>query len=301
LAGGGASNLGRRFRREEILERLRKTFDEGKPVLGAGCSAGIVAKCAEIGGADLIIAYSTGLSRLRGLPTTLYGPMDSNVVTLGMFKELDNVVKDTLIIAGVDASDPTSLDIEQLLRGFVEAGFSGIINFPTIGQFGDREAGCRYRMERESQGLGWSREVEMMRIAHKMNIFTMAYVFNPEDAQDMVKAPVDVIVAHVGGTRGGVAGFKATPLEEAVKQVQRIISSAKGINHGMIFLAHGGAFAEPKDTEYLYNRTDAVGFVGASSIERIPIEKAVTHTVREFKSCSLRKGARRNANSLQTY
>lgn len=281
--------MGRRFTREEILERLRKVIKEGKPILGAGCSAGIIAKCAEVGGADLIIVYSTGLSRLKGLPTTLYGPMDSNAVTLSMFEELDNVVKDTPIIAGVDASDPTCLDLEKLLKKFINVGFSGIINYPTMGEFGDREPGCRYRRERESQGLGWSREVEMMRIAHRMNIFTMAYVYNLEDAQDMARVPVDVIVAHVGGTGGGLAGYKPLSIEEAAQLAQKIITAAKSINPELICLAHGGPFAEPKDTEYLYKHTDAVGFVGASSIERIPIERAIINVVREFKSYSIKK------------
>jgi predicted TIM-barrel enzyme len=281
--------LGRRFSREEILERLWKTVKRGEPILAAGCSVGLVAKCAELGGADLIIAYSTGLSRIKGLPTTLYGPMDSNAVTLSMFEELDNVVRDVPIIAGVDASDPTCLDLKKLLKKFLDAGFSGVINFPTMGLFGDREPAGRYRADRESQGLGWAREVELMRTAREMNVFTMAYVFNPEDAVDMAKVPVDVIVAHVGGTAGGLAGFKANPIQEAVKAVRKIVTAAKTINPHIIYLAHGGAFAEPEDTEYLYLHTDAMGFVGASSIERIPIEKAVTDVVKRFKSYSLKR------------
>jgi predicted TIM-barrel enzyme len=279
--------LGRRFQREEILDRLRQTLDEGRPLLGAGCSAGIVAKCAEIGGADLLIAYSTGLSRLKGLPTTLYGPMDSNATTLSMFDELNNVVKDTPILAGIDASDPSHFDLKHLLNKFIDVGFSGLINFPSMGLFGDREPSCRYRMDRESQGLGWSREVEMMRTACEMDIFTMAYVFNSEDAKDMTKVPVDVIVAHVGGTGGGLAGFQAAPLEKAIRKAQKIIATAKMINPDILCLAHGGAFAEPEDTEYLYKNTEAVGFVGASSIERIPIEKAVINIVKGFKEKAL--------------
>jgi predicted TIM-barrel enzyme len=281
--------LGRTFSRDEILERLRKTLEQGKPILGAGCSAGIVAKCAEIGGADLIIVYSTGLSRLMGLPTTLYGSMDSNAKTLSMFEELDNVVKDTPIIGGVDASDPTCLDLEKLLTKFVSTGFSGIINYPTMGEYGDREPTCRYRRERESQGLGWTREIEMMKLARKRNIFTMAYVYNPDDSKDMAEILVDVIVAHVGGTGGGLAGYKAGSLAEAAKLAQKIIDAAKSVDQDIICIAHGGPFSEPADTEYLYEHTDSVGFVGASSIERLPIEKAVTNTVRDFKSKHIRR------------
>ncbi|MEM2902783.1 MAG: phosphoenolpyruvate hydrolase family protein [Candidatus Bathyarchaeia archaeon] len=281
--------MGRRFSRKEVLERLWKTVKLGKPILGAGCSVGLVAKCAEIGGADLIIAYSTGLSRIKGLPTTLFGPMDSNAVTLSMFEELDNVVKETPIIGGVDASDPTCLDLKKLIMKFLDVGFSGIINFPTMGLFGDREPASRYRISRDSQGLGWIREVELMRRAREMGVFTMAYVFNPEDAEDMAKVPVDVLVAHVGGTSGGLAGFKAKPLQEAAEAVQKIVEAAKAINPRLICLAHGGPFADPEDTKYLYLHTDVVGFVGASSIERIPIEKAVTDVVRRFKSYSLKQ------------
>ncbi len=137
--------------------------------------------------------------------------MDSNAVTLSMFEELDNVVKDTPIIGGVDASDPTCLDLKKLLRRYLDTGFSGIINYPTMGEYGDREPTVRYRRERESQGLGWSREIEMMKIAHEMNVFTMAYVYNPDDSQDMAKIPVDIIVSHVGGTGGGMAGYGDGP------------------------------------------------------------------------------------------
>jgi predicted TIM-barrel enzyme len=281
--------MGSRFTREEILERLITSINQGRPVLGAGCSAGIIAKCAEAGGADLIIVYSTGLSRLRGLPTTLYGSMDSNAITLSMFEELDNVVKNTPIIGGVDASDPTCLDLKKLLKRYLYTGFSGIINYPTMGEYGDREPTVRYRRERESQGLGWSREIEMMKMAHEMNIFTMAYVYNQDDSEDMARIPVDVIVAHVGGTAGGMAGYGAAPHKEAANLAQKMIDSAKRIKPDIVCIAHGGPFSNPEDTEYLYEHTDAVGFVGASSIERLPVEKAVTSAVKQFKSYSLRR------------
>ena len=271
------------------MERLRAVVSQHKPILGAGCSAGIIAKCAERGGADLLIVYSTGLSRLKGLPTTLYGSMDSNVITLSMFEELDNVVKDIPIIAGVDASDPTCLDLAKLLKKFINTGFSGIINYPTMGEYGDREPTVRYRRERESQGLGWSREIEMMKTAQTMGIFTMAYVYNPDDARDMARIPVDVIVAHVGGTGGGMAGYQATSHQAASELAERIIQAAREGTPNIICVAHGGPFSEPEDTKYLYENTHALGFVGASSIERIPVERAVTNAVRAFKSCSVEK------------
>lgn len=283
--------MGKKFSRDEILRRLNETVKEDKPILAAGCSAGIVAKSAEIGGADLIIAYSTGLSRLRGLPTTMYGSMDSNAITLGMFEELDNVVSNTPIIGGVDASDPTCLDLKKLLKRFDDTGFSGMINYPTMGEYGDREPTVRYRRERESQGLGWEREIEMMRTARKMGMFTMAYVYNPADSSEMATVPVDLIVAHVGGTGGGLSGYKAATLEEASKLAERIIEAAKKEAPDIVCLAHGGPFSEPRDTEFLYQHTRAAGFVGASSIERIPIEKAVISVVKGFKNSPLRATA----------
>jgi len=278
-------NLGRIFARDEILERLRKTIHEGKPIIGAGCSTGLIAKCAELGGADLIIVYSTGLSRHMGLPTSLLG--DSNGTTLSMYKEIANVVADTPIIAGVESYDPRTLDLKMLVKQFVETGFSGIINFPTMGMYGDRK--CRWRVERESVGLGWSREVKMMRTAHEMNIFTMTYVYDSEDTRDMAEIPVDVMVPHAGGTAGGLTGFKASFHYEGAQIIREMSNVAKAVNPNIICLAHGGAFATPDDTTYLYEHTDALGFVGASSIERIPIEKAVVEFIREFKSIPTKK------------
>jgi len=275
-------NLGRIFTREEILERLKKSIAEGKPILGAGVSTGLVAKCAELGGADLLIVYSTGLSRHKGLPTSFYG--DSNAVTMDMFDELDNVVKDTPIIAGIEAADPYRQDLDKLVKRFIDKGFSGVINFPTVGLFD------KWRKDRESVGFGFDREVNMMRIAReKYNWFTMAYVFNVEDTRKMAEVPVDVMCPHAGPTRGGLVGYEASPFEAAAKNVQSMIDATKAVNPDIICLAHGGPFAVPEDTVYLYEHTDALGFVGASSIERIPIEKAVTECVKGYKSISLKR------------
>lgn len=187
--------------KEEILRRLNKAIAEAKPILGAGCSAGLIAKCAEIGGADLIIVYSTGKSRLMGLPTSQIG--DSNGITLGMFEELHNVVENTPLIAGVEGVDPRKLDLEELITPFIETGYSGIINFPTIAIVGERRIA-----ERESVGLGYTREVEMIRMANKKGVFTMAYVFSPEEAKQMVEADVDCLVAHVRERKGVLLATK---------------------------------------------------------------------------------------------
>ena len=278
--------MGRRFSRAEILARLRKTIEEGKPIIAAGSSAGIIAKCAELGGADLIMVYSSGRARLRGLQTTIYE--NSNAITLEMFEEINNVVTNAPIVGGIDAIDPSlGRDITKVVKRFVDAGFSGIINFPTFGFFDDEN----WRKEREAQGIGFSCEVELIRIAHNMDVFTMAYVFFPEDARAMARAGADVMVPHVGGTAGGLVGFDAlaSPLKDAAANVQKMIEAAKEENPDIICLAHGGPIADPEDTRYIYRHTDAVGFVGASSIERIPVEKAVKGIVEEFKRIPLKK------------
>lgn len=269
----------KRYSREEILKRLRKTIKKGHPIIGAGCSAGIIAKCAELGGADLIIVYSTGKSRLMGLQTTLLP--NSNRLTLEMFNEIDRVVKDTPIIGGVEATNPVEKDLSALLEKFLSIGFSGIINFPTLGYMNPKSN------DREIKGF--AREFEIIRLARSRDIFTMAYAFYPVDAKKMAEVGVDVLVPHVGGTAGGETGFKAMSHKKAAKKIQEMIDAAKKMNPDIICLGHGGPFAEPVDTEYLYRNTDAVGFVGASSIERIPVEKAVKSTVLDFKSKKIRR------------
>jgi predicted TIM-barrel enzyme len=279
--------LARRFTREEILQRLSGTIDSGRAIVAAGCSAGIIAKCAEIGGADLIMVYSSGKMRMRGLQTSFVE--NSNSVTLEMLAEIQGVVEDTPIICGIDATEPPAgRDLGELVRTFAEAGFSGVINFPTYGFFDDE----KWREDREEQGVGFSREVELIRVAGWMEVFTMAYVFFPADARAMAEVGVDCMVPHTGGTAGGLVGFDslAAPLEEAATSVQRIINATREVNPSIICLAHGGRIATPEDTRHLYEHTDALGFVGASSIERIPVERAVIGIVEEFKSVSMRQG-----------
>jgi predicted TIM-barrel enzyme len=278
--------MGRRFTREEILRRLSKTSEEGKPIIAAGSSAGIIAKCAELGGADLIMVYSSGKARIRGFQTTMVE--NSNAVTLEMFEEINNVVQDTPIIAGIDSTEPPAgRDLAELVQRFVDTGFSGIINFPTYGFFEDET----WRRDREIQGIGFSREIELIRIARNMGVFTMAYVFFPQDARAMAEAGVDCMVPHAGGTAGGLVGFDAiaSPLKDAAAGVQKMIEATKKANPDVICLAHGGQIATPEDTRYLYEHTEAAGFVGASSIERIPVEKAVTEVVKAFKSFQLKR------------
>lgn len=275
--------MGRIFSRQEIIDRLKATVEQGYPIIASGASAGIVAKCAEIAETDLIVTSSTGKSRIMGLPTRIV--CDSNRVTLKMVEEIWQVVKNTPILAGLDASDPFEMDHEKLLKKFMDAGVSGIFHSPLVEIFGESN-----RRLRDHVGHGFNREMELTALAHKKGLFNMAYCFNPKDAADMVNAGTDCIVAHVGPTAGGLVGYACKGIEEAVNKVNSIIDAAKGANKDVICLAHGGPFVEPEDTAALYERTGAIGFVGGSSIERIPIERAVMSTVREFKEIPLRKG-----------
>ena len=276
--------MARGFKRSEILERLRASTAAGKPILGAGCSAGIIAKCAELGGADLIMVYSSGRTRIQGFMT---GPVeDSNRVTLEMLDEISRVVQDTPIIAGIEAFEPPAgRDLRELVGKFIDAGFSGIINFPTYGWAADEN----WRRMKDEEGLGFGREIEMIRTAREMDVFTMAYVWYVPDVKPIAEAGVDCMVPHAGGTTGGLVGYEAGSLEEGAAVVQTMIEETKRINPEIICLAHGGPFAEPQDTEYLYQHTDAVGFVGASSIERIPVERAVVGVVQGFKGVPLKR------------
>jgi predicted TIM-barrel enzyme len=270
------------FTRQEILDRLRKTIRERRPVIASGCSNGLIAKSAEAGGTDLLIVYSTGKSRMMGLPTTSIG--HANLVTLDMFDEIANVVNDTPIIGGAEGVDPTFMSLKKLINRFRDTGFAGMINFPTIGMLLERSA------MREDAGLGFSREVEMVRLARSMDYFTLAYVFTVEQAEAMAKAGVDVLVPHVGWTVGGLVGrsSKSAPsFEQAAEAVQTMIDKAQAIHPECICLAHGGPYSSPEDTVRLYAETTAVGFVGASSIERIPVERAVRDAVAAFKAVPL--------------
>ncbi len=271
-----------RYTRKEVVDRLRATIAAGQPILVACCGNGLIAKSAEVGKADIIMTACTSKSRLMGLPTTQMGYPNQDM--LALFDEIDNVVKDTPIIAAVDSLDPTTWDLRKLLQRFKDVGYCGVMNYPTVGVLGEPR-----RSTKESVGLGFSREVEMMRIAREMDLFTLPYAFTVDDAKRMAEAGTDCIVPHCGTTAGGMAGARAATLEAAAKFVQEVIDACKAINPDIIPLAHGGPFATPEDTEYMYEHTSALGFVGASSIERIPIERAVAETVRQFKAVPVPK------------
>ncbi|MBB4388575.1 putative TIM-barrel enzyme [Rhizobium leguminosarum] len=266
------------FERTEILAAIAQQTAKGNAILAAGSSCGLVAKCAALGGADMLVVYSTGLSRLMGLPTSRIG--DSNARTIEMAEEIRNVVSDIPVIGGIEAWDPVRLDLDRLLDRFWAAGYSGVINYPTISTMGDK-----WRDRRGRVGLGFEREIEMIRLARQKNIFTMAYVASADDAAAMTDAGADCIVPHVGATRGGLVGHdEGQAIQEAIVKINKINDAARAVRSDVILLAHGGAVAEPEDTAEVYRHTGCVGFVGASSIERIPIERAVMAVAKAFKS-----------------
>ena len=280
-----------RYTREQVLERLRAQTAQGKPVVGAGAGTGISAKFAEAGGADLIIIYNSGRYRMAGhgsLSGLLsFGDANQIVYEMGE-REVLPIVNDVPVIAGVNGTDPLR-QMPHFLRQLDALGFSGINNFPTVGLIDGR-----FRAELEATNLGFYREVEMIRTAHDIGFFTIVYVFTPEESEQMARAGADCIIAHMGLTVGGTIGLEreggvAMQLEDAPARVQAIGEAAWSVNNEVILVSHGGPIATPDDARYVQERSDAVGFIGASSMERLPVEVAITETVRQFKDTPLRQ------------
>lgn len=280
-----------RYSRQEVLERLRAQLARGRPIVGAGAGTGISAKFAEAGGADLIIIYNSGRYRMAGhgslAGVLAFGDANQIVKEMGE-REVLPVVKDVPVLAGVMGTDPMR-QLPYLLRGLDALGFSGINNFPTVGLIDGR-----FRMELERTGMGFGKEVDMIRHAHDLGFFTCVYVFNPEESRAMAEAGADSIIAHMGLTVGGSIGLErqdAMTLEAAPAAVQDIGEAAWRVQKDTILLCHGGPIATPEDAAYVLARCDANGFVGASSMERLPVEVAITETVRKFKDVPLRARA----------
>ncbi len=271
--------------REEALARLRAQAAEGRPIIGAGAGTGLSAKCAEAGGADLIIIYNSGRYRMAGRGSLAgmlpYG--DANAIVMEMAAEVLPVVKETPVLAGVCGTDPFRL-MSVFLKQVADAGFSGVQNFPTVGLFDGI-----FRQNLEETGMGYDLEVEMIRHAHTMGLLTCPYVFTEDEARRMAEAGADVLVPHMGLTTAGLIGAKtAMSLDEAVVRVQALCDAAKAVNPDILVLCHGGPIAEPADAAYVLQRTSGVtGFFGASSMERLPTETAITSTMRSFKALSL--------------
>jgi predicted TIM-barrel enzyme len=268
--------------RAEILERLRAQVAEGKPIIGGGAGTGISAKCAEAGGIDLIIIYNSGRYRMAGRGS-LAGMMpygDANGIVMDMAREVLPVVKQTPVLAGVCGTDPFRL-MDKFLGGVKAAGFAGVQNFPTVGLIDGT-----FRQGLEETGMGYGLEVEMIRQAAEMDLLTCPYVFSEDDARQMARAGADVLIPHMGLTTKGTIGAEtALTLEESAQRVQAMRDAAVAERDDILVLCHGGPIAEPEDAAYiLEHTTGVVGFFGASSIERLPTEPAITGRVRKFKA-----------------
>ncbi len=270
------------FTREEVLARLRQNIADGIPIIGAGAGTGISAKFEEAGGVDLIVIYNSGRFRMAGrgslAGTMPYG--DANAIVMDMAGEVLTVVEDTPVLAGVCGTDPFR-QMDVFLREVEAIGFSGVQNFPTVGLIDGL-----YRQNLEETGMGYGEEVEMIRTAHDMGLLTTPYAFNPEEGEQMAAAGADIVVAHAGlTTKGAIGATTALTLAESVGFVQAICDAARSVSEEVIVLCHGGPISEPEDAEYVLQNTQGVdGFYGASSMERLPVEVAITEHVKKYKA-----------------
>jgi predicted TIM-barrel enzyme len=276
--------------REEALRHLRAQVEQGQPIIGAGAGTGLSAKCAEAGGADLIIVYNSGRYRMagRGSLAGLLPYGDANAIVVEMAGEVLPIVRQTPVLAGVCGTDPFRM-MPVFLRELRELGFAGVQNFPTVGLIDGV-----FRQNLEETGMGYALEVEMIRAARELELLTAPYVFDPDSARLMAEAGADVLVAHMGLTTSGTIGAEtAITLDEAVERVQAMHDAAKEVDPNILVLCHGGPIAEPEDAAYVLGRTHGVvGFFGASSMERLPTEIALTETVRRFKAIPIEGGVR---------
>src|SRR5215469_2796530 len=273
------------FTREQCLQRLRAQIAVRKPIIGGGAGTGISAKCAEAGGIDLIIIYNSGRFRMAGRGS-LSGMMpygDANQIVMDMAREVLPVVQRTPVLAGVCGTDPFRV-MKRFLREVQAAGFSGVQNFPTVGLIDGT-----FRRGLEETGMGFDKEVEMIAAARDLGLLTCPYVFTEDEARAMAKAGADVLIPHMGLTTKGTIGARtALTLEQAARRVQALHDAATSVNPDVLVLCHGGPIAEPEDAAYILKNTGGVvGFFGASSIERLPTEQAITACVREFKEMTV--------------
>jgi predicted TIM-barrel enzyme len=267
--------------RTTALDRLRGTAAAGRPVIGAGAGTGLSAKAAESGGVDLLIIYNSGRYRMagRGSLAGLLPYGDANAIVVDMAGEVLPVVRDTPVLAGVCGTDPFRL-MGPFLGQLKSMGFAGVQNFPTVGLYDGV-----FRQNLEETGMGYALEVDMIREAHRQDLLTAPYVFDPDQAAAMTDAGADVLVPHVGLTTSGSIGARtALTLDAAVAAVQRMRDAAVAVNPDVMVLCHGGPIAEPADAQYvLDNTTGIAGFFGASSMERLPTEKAIAAQAAAFK------------------
>jgi predicted TIM-barrel enzyme len=271
----------RRFTRAEIHERLAGVLARGEPIVMGGAGIGLVAKAADRAGIDLIMVYNTGPFRMAGHGSLsgylAYG--DANAITLALGREILPVVEDTPVISGIGAADPYR-DPGRLVDEMIELGFSGITNVPTAGLYDGR-----FRAQIDATRLGYPREVELVHMCAERDVFTVAYVFTPEEAEAMSEAGADIVGAHVGLTTGGYIGAgEAVSLDEACRVVQSMYDAAAGVRNDVLVVAHGGPLEDPESVRVVLEQTPVHGYLGASSIERLPVERAIEEVVRAFKA-----------------
>jgi predicted TIM-barrel enzyme len=271
--------------RKDILRRFRQKIARGEPIIGGGAGTGISAKCEEAGGIDLIVIYNSGRYRMAGRGS-LAGLMpfgNANQIVREMAHEVLTAVEHTPVLAGVCATDPFMLR-DHFLRELKELGFAGIQNFPTVGLIDGT-----FRANLEETGMSYAMEIECITAARELDMLTTPYAFNTDEARQMAAAGADIIVAHMGlTTKGSIGARTARTLDDCVKQVQAIADAARGVREEVLVLCHGGPIAMPEDAQYVLERVEGIdGFYGASSMERLPAETAITEQTRRFKKLRL--------------
>ncbi|ACT92779.1 phosphoenolpyruvate hydrolase family protein [Dyadobacter fermentans] len=277
---------GNPYTKQEVRDRLQSTIDQGKAIIAAGAGTGISAKFIEKGGADLIIIYNSGRFRMAGHGSTAglmaYGDANAVAMEIGEFEVLP-VVEEIPVICGVHGSDPRRRMWHHLLK-VKEMGFSGVNNFPT-----HSIVDGHFRQVLEETGMGFAKEVEMIRLATMMDLFSIVYVATPEEARQMAEVGADAIIAHVGTTVGGSIGVvdATCSMDEAIERTQQIGDAARNLNPDVFVLAHGGPVNTPADVREVLSRSDIHGFVGASSLERMGVEHSLTELTRDFKRLTL--------------
>jgi len=272
--------------RQKILQSFQKQVQDGKPLVGAGAGIGLSAKFIEEGGGDLIVIYNSGRFRMagRGSLAGLMPYSNANDVVVDMAKEVIPVVKKTPLIAGVCGTDPFK-DMPRFLKQLKDLGFAGVQNFPTVGLIDGT-----FRQNLEETGMGYDLEVDAIREARELDMLTAPYVFNAEDARKMTQAGADILVAHMGLTTSGSIGAQSgKSLDNCVEEIQKIRDAAIKVRPDIIVLCHGGPIAKPEDAKYVLERvTGLSGFFGASSMERLPVEQAITGITKEFKNIAVK-------------
>jgi predicted TIM-barrel enzyme len=273
------------FKRADILEKLRKKVTAGRPIVGGGAGTGLSAKMSEAGGVDLLVIYNSGRFRMGGRGS-LSGMMpygDANAIVMDMAREVLPVVERTPVLAGVCGTDPFRV-MKLFLGEVAAAGFSGVQNFPTVGLIDGQ-----FRQSLEETGMGFGLEVDMIRQARAMDLLTTPYAFNVDEAEALTRAGADILIPHMGlTTKGTIGAATALSLEESAKRIQAMHDAARRINPEVLVLCHGGPIAEPADAQYILDHTEGiVGFYGASSMERLPVEPAIANRVREFTELKL--------------